>query len=75
MYVADSYGLWQFQGWPEVCYSPRGMSEVRVVSLSQETFHISTKGLGGNLGKETLSHIFILAWSEAPAQSVPGSRK
>jgi hypothetical protein len=75
MYVADFYGLWPLQGWPEVCCSPRGTSEVRVVSLSQETFHISTKGLGGNLGKETLSHIFIVVWSEAPDQSVPGSRK
>lgn len=71
MYVADSCCLWHFQGWPEASYPPRGNSKVRVASLSQETFCISTNGLEGNFGKELRPNASILAWSEGtPAQSV-----
>ena len=71
MYVAESCCLWHFQGWPEASYPPRGNSKVRVASLSQETFCISTNCLEENFGKELRSNASILAWSEGiPAQSV-----
>lgn len=71
MCVSDSWCLWYFQGWPKASYPPWGNSKVRVASLSQETFCISTNGLGGNFGKELCSNGSILAWSEGtPAQSV-----
>lgn len=43
--------------------------------MSQETFHVSTNGLGGNLGKEACPNVSIPAQSGGTsAQSVPDSR-